>query len=641
MSDLQHRPGNVWRDAEALVERVEQAARSNSIPREFYDDLVNGLRLTTRASSVSLTLADAKHCSVLARSGVVLHADDPRVDRESNSLQRDAAESDNYSAHSRWLDCESGTRLVAFERLQSDRCLQMDLQFDGDVEFSLREPLGDLTEVLLDLTAPVVMREELSELRSRVDTRQDRDGLIRHLNEGVGLTDSFASIAATVAPASGLDRVSLLHCRGTRYRLIATSTQQKIERRARQVRLLERLVEIALRNRSEFNYRVGTEVELDSDLSDALESYFHQSGSREISIRSVSDEERGASVAAFVLEQFHGSVDGEDRVEAKVGTLRQPLEEAIRGAVRREDAGWGFLVSRMTSSHNRKVLLWVGVALAAIVLAACFIPVELKLPAEGRLVATEQRRLFAPVDGIVAEIPVQNGQSVLEGELLVLLRSPPLELERRTVEGNLATSRTRLASLMAMRSRGSSTGRRDSETMVAADEQVIRQEIEGLESQLELLKQQQADLSVVSPLEGTVDRWDLQQSLQSRPVTHGQYLLDVLSEHEGWTVELDIPEKNVNYVLDEHRDEPCICEFRLRSDPTAVFDGVIEDVSDVAHLDATGQSMVRATFEMDAQIDAELRAGATVIAQVHCGKYPLGFVGLRSLVEWYRSSHWF
>ena len=46
------RNDGIWKDAEALIERVEAAARGNADPASFFDDLVEGLRLTTRAGAV-------------------------------------------------------------------------------------------------------------------------------------------------------------------------------------------------------------------------------------------------------------------------------------------------------------------------------------------------------------------------------------------------------------------------------------------------------------------------------------------------------------------------------------------------------------------------------------------------------------
>ena len=87
---------------------------------------------------------------------------------------------------------------------------------------------------------------------------------------------------------------------------------------------------------------------------------------------------------------------------------------------------------------------------------------------EGRVVATEQSRLFSPTEGVVSAIFVANGESVSKDAVMLQLRSPALDLQRRTVEGALATAETRLVSLTAMRSRGNAISNREREAEVAA-----------------------------------------------------------------------------------------------------------------------------------------------------------------------------
>ena len=192
-----------------------------------------------------------------------------------------------------------------------------------------------------------------------------------------------------------------------------------------------------------------------------------------------------------------------------------------------------------------------------------------------------------------------------------------------------------------MRSSSSAVSNRQREAEIASEELVLRKEIEGLHEQLRILDKQQSGLTIESPMNGIVDRWDLRQSLESRPVSHGQYLLDVISESAGWTIELELPEENINYVMKQQRQSPCRCSFRLRSDPTQDYYGEIAEIAGVANLGLDGQSIVTATFPVNVSRAVELRNGATVVAQVECGKYPLGFVLFRGLIQWYRSNPWF
>ena len=640
MPDPSHRNEGIWKDAEVLIERVEVAARGNSGAALFFDDLVEGLRLTTRASAVTLSVAKGEELVLLARSGVQLHA--TRADGAAESLGVAAIEPRlDFISHRRWSDGELGSQLNVRQRLQADRWLQLDFCFDEVLELSLREPIGELAEVLLDLTSPVVLRDELDELQQLVDTRAGRDDLIRGLNQGIGLSDSFGSIATTLASACQFDRVSLFQYRGKRFRLVTTSARNKVVRRARQIRLMERFVGVVLSEADSFELQVGNAADLDAAVLDALEPYCNESGFREIYIHLVRDSQSHKPVAVIVVERFQAAANELERIQSKMRTLLSPLEDAVRDALKREDSGWGFIASRVWSPANRRKIAGSVIALIILVVTALLVPMELRLSVEGRVVATEQNRLFSPAEGVVSEIAVANGERVSKGAVLMQLRSPTLDLQRRTVEGSLATAETRLVSLKAMRSRGNAVSNREREAELAAEERVLRKEIEGLNTQLLLLEGQQKNLTVRSPIDGLVDRWDLTQSLQSRPVTHGQYLLDVISETDGWTIELDVPEQHVNYVLQQQQVMPCRCSFRLRSDPTRIYQGTINEIAGVANLQVSGRSVVPATFALTDEQIGDMRDGATLVAQVECGKYPLGFVVFRGLIQWYRSNPWF
>ncbi|MFK8113998.1 MAG: hypothetical protein AB8B91_17480, partial [Rubripirellula sp.] len=224
---------------------------------------------------------------------------------------------------------------------------------------------------------------------------------------------------------------------------------------------------------------------------------------------------------------------------------------------------------------------------------------------------------------------------------LLILRSPQLDLQQRNLQASLATARTRLESLVALRTRSSSQTKRAPSS--SAEENVIETEIAGIAKQLQLIQEQQAALTICSPADGIVDRWDLRPSLTARPVTHGQYLLDVVSESKGWNVELLVPDENIQYVLDQQRNESCSVAFRLRSDAANVHDGAIESIADVAHVDSRGKSMVRAVVPLPSQStdkgsSSVLRHGASVLAHIDCGERSLGFVWTRSVIEWWRTN---
>jgi len=615
MTDPQNLTAQAWKNAEALVEHFEQAVRSDSPPQQLLDDLVNRLRITAGAQSVSLSVTDGDRIETLARSGVAIR-NEMEGEKEGKSGTDDQ-------------------RLMVDRELLSGMRLSLDMRLAEPVSLAVRGPLDELSEALLDLCGGLYLRTQVSDLRLRLHQRTDRDQLIDRLYEGLSLPESFTAIAATIAADETIDRVSLLRRKFSNLQLIASSHRGVIDRRARQVQLLERSIgEVAATQDQSspdtpwsFDFENGQGVSGDSK---TLVTYLEESGCQELHCE-------GTKNVVLILERFRSYEDA-----LPLAMILDPIGPSVRlainRAIERDDAGWTLITNRITGRMNRSTLTYGAVAVVLILLASILIRVPLQIPVTGKVVAAVSNRLYAPAEGVVDRVLVRDGELVNKGTPLIRLRSPELELQQRTLQGALATSRTRLDSLQVSR-----TGRRSDEDRKPSsiDQRVLEAEIEGLETQLSLIEKQQSELLIISPIDGQVNRWDLRSSLMARPVAVGQHLVNVISVSAGWKVQLDIPDKNVGYLLDQQQQQPCAVSFRLRSDATVVHTGTIEKLSDVANVDPQGKSIVLATLSFQTSDVSQIRDGATVLALVDCGDHPLGFVWFRGLIEWWRSSSWF
>jgi multidrug efflux pump subunit AcrA (membrane-fusion protein) len=318
--------------------------------------------------------------------------------------------------------------------------------------------------------------------------------------------------------------------------------------------------------------------------------------------------------------------------------LRASIQSAVVKAAKRDHADWAQIAGHLSKSIRGSNAVTIAIGAVLVLAASVLIKVPLMIPVNGMVTAMEASRIYAPAEGIVEEVLVADGDTVSRGMPLVRLRSPELDLQQRALEGAMMTAQNRLDSLQIARTDGRFSA--DNDQNLSADDKVLRTEIKGLQKQLELIQAQQAALLITSPIDGHVDGWDLQNSLQARPVAVGQLLLNVISEPAGWKVQLDVPDQNVGYLLQHQSVENCRVRFRLRSDATVVHEGKIDTIADSAQLDRQGNSIVRATLPFIAQGDVSIREGATVVAQVDCGKHSVGFVWLRGLIEWWRTSSW-
>ena len=87
--------------------------------------------------------------------------------------------------------------------------------------------------------------------------------------------------------------------------------------------------------------------------------------------------------AAIVVESFQAPGSEEEQIPRKLQTLLSPLEDAVVNALKRTDAGWGFLASLLFSPENRKKLLLSVAALFILAAALLFVPMELRLSYRG------------------------------------------------------------------------------------------------------------------------------------------------------------------------------------------------------------------------------------------------------------------
>src|SRR5207302_666581 len=103
---------------------------------------------------------------------------------------------------------------------------------------------------------------------------------------------------------------------------------------------------------------------------------------------------------------------------------------------------WRFFRGRTLA----KILGVLG-ALVALILALTFVPWKLTIEGKGALLPEQRRITYAPVAGIVVEVPVDHGQRVKTGDLLVRLDSRELEKEKKRLFADMQAARTQASYL--------------------------------------------------------------------------------------------------------------------------------------------------------------------------------------------------
>ena len=156
---------------------------------------------------------------------------------------------------------------------------------------------------------------------------------------------------------------------------------------------------------------------------------------------------------------------------------------------------------------------------------------------------------------------------------------PQLDFEFKQVVGDLQTARQRKASLDAeiLQLRGGSEEQRLAHGRLVAQQKEVDERINSLLELYAILEKKQAELQVLSPLEGDVLTWDVKQLLQDRPVERGQAPLTVGDLAGPWQLDLRIPDREVAHVLAARRDlgEKLRVSYRLATRPDVPLQGTL------------------------------------------------------------------
>ena len=257
--------------------------------------------------------------------------------------------------------------------------------------------------------------------------------------------------------------------------------------------------------------------------------------------------------------------------------------------------------------------------------------------------------MFARSDGIVDEIHVKHGDTVKEGDVLATLRKPQLAFEFSRLAGEITTAQSRLDSIRAARlaaGESPSEKQNDKSNQLTAEEEEVKALLTGLKQQEQILKLQETDLEMRSPMSGTVITWNIEELLAARPVARGQDLLTVADLSGKWVLEVEVPDYRIGHVLaaqeeqrSEHKSDELPTSFVLATEPGARYDGTVQRVALAAETEkvekANGANvLVTVAIKNPAAIPAdELRPGATAIVKIHCGRRSLGYVWLHELWE--------
>ena len=236
----------------------------------------------------------------------------------------------------------------------------------------------------------------------------------------------------------GCDRLGVALKISGRTMVEAISGQEVVEQRSNLVRELTRLCKAVIRSGEDLVYTGSTDG-FAPDLRDAIEMYVDESGSKVVSVTLLHkpEAEPGADgkenrekvpFGCLVAEQIGDELAPTD-MHARTEVVSRHASTALWNAqehhkiflkpvLKAMGSPWRFFRGRTLA----KILGVLG-AILALILALTFVPWKLTIEGQGSLLPRERQKIYAPVQGRVAEILVDHGSRVHKGDLLVRLES--------------------------------------------------------------------------------------------------------------------------------------------------------------------------------------------------------------------------
>jgi biotin carboxyl carrier protein len=519
---------------------------------------------------------------------------------------------------------------------------------------------------MCELTSEWFKNRKLRDLGDRHSLWSQADQFARQVHDSLDVRETAYTIVNEGRRLLGCDRVSVGILRGGQCVVEAVSGQDTLDNRSNVVTLLGKLASRVVASGEPLWY-AGSTDDLPPQIESAIEEYVDQSYTKSLAVIPLRQPKpaeaarpqqptgeaaagehahTGQIVGALIIEQIESEIP-RDILAPRLDLVYEHSARALTNAL---DHNSLFLMPLWRTIGKAKWLvqarqlpktLLIGGGILALLIAGLAIPSEFDMRAKGTLQPVHKRDIFAAMAGEVVEVLHDNGALVPAGEPLIVLRNPELQIKLKQIEGDLNTAledaqalakRLINSHLMTQAEKYDAEGKRAS----------LRVRLESLQASHDLLRKRAEQLTIKSPIAGRVITWDAKKLLQNRPVETGQVLLTVAAEDTDYELELYMPERRMEHLRRAREkwkaraSDPTAdlgVDFILMTDPGVNHTGKVLHVNPTAEPHEEHGNIVRIRVKPDEKL-VNPRPGATVTADVHCGRAPILWSYLHEAWEW-------
>jgi len=287
-----------------------------------------------------------------------------------------------------------------------------------------------------------------------------------------------------------------------------------------------------------------------------------------------------------------------------------------RGILARAADSLGKGLCAVFGIHHLKTKLLVAL-MAGLLTIASLVEADFRITADAVLEGEVQRVVAAPIAGYLLSSTVRAGDTIRRGEVMASLNDSELKLELAKLNGGLQKSRREYREAQSDRD------------LVGV--RVIREQINQINAQIDLVNQQLVSIHLTAPFDGVVIDGDLSQKLGS-PVERGEPLFKI-APLDDYRIVLKVDEREIAYVEPGQEGSLTLSSLSQQSLPIRV-----ERITSVARAE-DGSNFFRVEASLP-EAGGVLRPGMEGIGKINAGRERLLWIWTHQFIDWLRLWVW-
>ena len=481
--------------------------------------------------------------------------------------------------------------------------------------------------------------EERDQDQVRFQSRLDAFKLSAH--SSLNVQQASKRIANDVRWLCGCERATLLSVNASNHRskVLAVSSIATVDRNSDFSKRLQRMASLASKRGLLLTSDGIAGQAKNSELQPLVDQWSKTSGFGFLFGIPLADRDSGKPTSFLMLEADQ-TIDRAGFATA-LRQVQPHVAVAITNAKRFESIPFRnslAALNRMLRWSNLAKLAIVSAVIAGVIAAMTVVQMPFSVRAHGELLPRIQHTVSAKVDGNVATVEVEHGQSVVAGQRLATIHSPDLISEIESVDGEFAKTRELMESKKILMGQYGHAGDPALIGRLAAEVSDLKFQLELLQNRQTFLAEKRRQLEIIAPEQGQVITWRPQANLLGKPVRWGDQLFDIADLEGDWDVVLQVPEQRIGYVWDkvgddvaannptlDNSDQKLTVEFFLLSNPNKRYQSKVIEIARTVELDPELGALTTIRCNVPEEL-RHCRHGASVVADIDCGNRSLAFV---------------